>query len=62
MRGDFTTAEDLASHGRDYVKVGAGEIQRIVTLSTSGSTGAGKRLYFTAGDLQRTKDFFRDAI
>ena len=62
MRGDFTTAEDLASHGRDYVKVGAGEIQRIVTLSTSGSTGAGKRLYFTAGDLQRTKDFFRDGM
>ena len=62
MNEGFTTPEDLASHGRDYVQVGAGEIQRIVTLSTSGSTGAGKRLYFTAGDLQRTKDFFRDGM
>ena len=62
MSGGFTTAEDLAAHGRDYVKVGAGEIQRIVTLSTSGSTGNGKRLYFTAGDLRRTIDFFRDGM
>ena len=42
MSEGFTTAEDLAGHGRDYVKVGASEIQRIVTLQTSGSTGAGK--------------------
>ncbi|MBR3556112.1 MAG: phenylacetate--CoA ligase family protein [Oscillospiraceae bacterium] len=62
MSKGFTTPEDLAEHGRDYVKVGASEIQRIVTLRTSGSTGAGKRLYFTAGDLQRTKDFFRDGM
>ena len=62
MSGDFTTAEDLAGHGRDYVRVGASSIQRIVTLSTSGSTGAGKRLYFTAGDLRRTVDFFRDGM
>ncbi len=62
MRGEFTTAEDLAEHGYDYVRVDAGSIQRVVTLSTSGSTGAGKRLYFTAGDLQRTKDFFRDGM
>ena len=62
MSEGFTTAEDLAGHGRDYVKVGASEIQRIVTLSTSGSTGAGKRLYFTSGDLRRTVDFFRDGM
>ena len=62
MSEGFTTAEDLAGHGRDYVKVGSSEIQRIVTLSTSGSTGAGKRLYFTSGDLRRTVDFFRDGM
>ena len=62
MSEGFTTAEDLASHGSDYVKVGASEIQRIVTLQTSGSTGAGKRLYFTAGDLKRTMEFFRDGM
>ena len=45
----FTTAEDLADHGYRYVKAGAGEIARIVTLETSGSTGKRKRLYFTEG-------------
>ncbi len=44
MSGDFTTPEDLAGHGHDYVRVDAGSIRRVVTLSTSGSTGAGKRL------------------
>ncbi len=62
MSEGFTTAADLISHGSDYVKVGASEIQRIVTLQTSGSTGAGKRLYFTAGDLKRTMEFFRDGM
>ncbi len=58
----FTTAEDLADHGYRYVKAGAGEIARIVTLETSGSTGKRKRLYFTEGDLRRTADFFRDGM
>ena len=62
MSGDFTTAADLTEHGRDYVQVGASSIRRIVTLSTSGSTGTGKRLYFTAGDLRHTVDFFRDGM
>lgn len=58
----FTTAEDIADHGYRYVKAGAGEIARIVTLETSGSTGKRKRLYFTEGDLRRTADFFRDGM
>ena len=62
MSEGFTTAEDLAGHAHDYVRVGADSIQRVVTLQTSGSTGAGKRLYFTAGDLRRTVDFFRDGM
>ena len=62
MREGFTTSEDLAEHGHDYVRVDADSIRRVVTLQTSGSTGAGKRLYFTAGDLQRTVDFFREGM
>ncbi len=62
MSGDFTTPEDLASHGRDYVRVGAGEVRRIVTLPSSGTTGDRKRLYFTEGDLRRTTEFFRDGM
>ncbi|MBR4656951.1 MAG: phenylacetate--CoA ligase family protein [Oscillospiraceae bacterium] len=62
MSEGFTTPEDLVSHGKDYVHVGAGEIRRIVTLRSSGSTGERKRLYFTEGDLRRTRDFFRDGM
>ena len=62
MSGGFTTADDLIAHGHDYVKVDASRIQRVVTLRTSGSTGDSKRLYFTADDLRRTVDFFRDGM
>lgn len=58
MNGDFTTAEDLIRHPGDYVRVSGREIRRIVTLRTSGSTGAAKRLFFTEGDLGRTVRFF----
>ena len=61
MRG-FTTAEDLAARPGDYVKVTGAEIKRIVTLRTSGSTGKAKRLFFTAGDLERTVEFFREGM
>lgn len=35
------------------------EVARVVTLSTSGSSGPAKRLCFTRADLERTLDFFR---
>ena len=38
------------------------EISRIVTLPTSGSTGAAKRLFFTEGDLERTMEIFREGM
>ena len=62
MREGFTTPEDLIAHSSDYVQVDAGSIRRVVTMQSSGSTGARKRLYFTAGDLRRTVDFFREGM
>lgn len=38
------------------------EVARVVTLSTSGSTGAPKRLFFTRADLDATVDFFRHGM
>jgi phenylacetate-coenzyme A ligase PaaK-like adenylate-forming protein len=35
-----------------------GEVARVTTLSTSGSTGERKRVFFTGKDLERTVDFF----
>lgn len=59
MRGlPFTTADDLA-RWEDFLCVSRGEVQRMVTLRTSGTTGSPKRLAFTETDLARTVDFFR---
>ena len=42
-----------------FVCCSLGDIARMVTLSTSGTTGEPKRLAFTEGDLARTRAFFR---
>lgn len=49
---------DVAAHGPRMICVPQGEVARIVTLQTSGSTGAPKRLHFTRTDLDGTEDFF----
>ena len=61
MKG-FTTPEDLIARPADFVRVSQGEVKRIVSLRSSGSTGPAKRLYFTAGDLERTVEFFRSGM
>jgi len=58
----FTTAEDLRKHGGQLLAVPPGEIDRIITLGTSGTTGAVKRLFFTGEDIERTVEFFRKGM
>lgn len=53
----FTTADDLR-HWTDFLCVSQGDVRRMVTLHTSGTTGQPKRLAFTDADLARTRDFF----
>lgn len=53
----FTTVEDLR-RWQDFLCISQGDVQRIVTLQTSGSTGQPKRLAFSEHDLQRTAAFF----
>lgn len=55
----FTTPRDVAERGRQMLCVGQDEVERIVTLDTSGTTGPPKRLYFTRADQELTVDFFR---
>lgn len=57
-RFPFLTANDLQAHSKDIVCVSQGEISRIVTLDTSGTTGSPKRIYFTPEDQELTIDFF----
>ncbi|WP_241159712.1 DVU_1553 family AMP-dependent CoA ligase [Desulfovibrio sp. ZJ200] len=54
----FTQPSDLRNW-RDFLCVSQGEVRRMVTLQTSGTTGSPKRLAFTDRDLARTRDFFR---
>ena len=59
QRLPFTTAEDLREQGLQFLCVSQDEISRVVTLSTSGTTGKPKRLYFTPEDQERAVDFMR---
>lgn len=54
----FTTPEDVCANPLHFVCVSQEEIQRVVTLQSSGTTGEPKRIYFTAEDQELTIDFF----
>ena len=54
----FTTARDVIDRGEDMVCLPAAQVQRIVSLHTSGTSGPWKRLQFSAADLEQTVDFF----
>jgi phenylacetate-coenzyme A ligase PaaK-like adenylate-forming protein len=50
---------ELATEPERFIAVRQDNIARIVTLRTSGSTGEGKRLFFTGEDLTATVEIFR---
>lgn len=54
----FTTADDLRQYGAEFLCVSQSEIQRMVTLETSGTSGAPKRLGFSAEEQTATMEFF----
>lgn len=58
----FTTAKDLRQDPLQFLCVSQSEINRVVTLQSSGTTGAPKRLYFTADDQELTVDFFHNGM
>ena len=58
----FLDAEILRTQERRLVCVPGSEVARIVSLRSSGTTGAPKRLFFTRGDLERTVDFFAEGM
>lgn len=57
-----TTEAELRRFGPEFLCVSQDEVARIVTLHSSGSTGAAKRLFFTEEDLERTRDFFHHGM
>lgn len=58
----FTSASDIRQQGLQFLAVSQGEISRVVTLDTSGTTGQPKRLYFTPSDQELTVDFFQQGM
>ena len=58
----FTSAEDIREHGFELSCLPQRDIKRIVTLKTSGTTGNSKRIFFTAGDIERTVEFFSQGM
>lgn len=55
----FSTAADIREFGQRMICLPQDEIERIITLPTSGTTGQPKRIYFSAQDQELTVDFFR---
>ena len=58
----FTTPADILEHDLRFLCVSQGEIERVVTLCSSGTTNAAKRLHFTRQELELTVDFFHHGM
>ena len=58
----FTTADDIRNHGNRLLLVSQRDIARVSSDTTSGTTGSGKRIYYTEGDRARTVSFFVQGI
>jgi phenylacetate-CoA ligase len=58
QRFPFTTAADIRKNPLQFLCVSQSEVNRVVTLPTSGTTGEPKRIYFTGEDQELTVDFF----
>ncbi len=54
----FTTEEDLRKDGHRMLCVSQSEIERVITLCSSGTTQTPKRIFFTQDDQELTIDFF----
>ena len=54
----LTYSKNVVDFSNKFLCVPQKYVKRIVTLKTSGTTGDGKRVFFTEGDLNMTVDFF----
>ena len=54
----FTTSEDLVNNPKNFLCTPLDQISRIVTMTSSGTMGAPKRIFFTENDLKATTEFF----
>lgn len=58
----YTMPEDIKANPLDFLCVSQNDVNRIVTLQSSGTTGNPKRLFFTEADQELTIDFFQHGM
>ena len=58
----FTTPDMLSQVPGKFLLLSQGEIQRVISGDTSGTTGVPKRIFYTARDLEHTVGFFAAGI
>lgn len=58
----FTLPHHIKNNPLDFLCVSPKDIDRVVTLRTSGTSSEEKRIYFTEKDLQFTIDFFKHGM
>ncbi|SKA84782.1 Phenylacetate-coenzyme A ligase PaaK, adenylate-forming domain family [Paucidesulfovibrio gracilis DSM 16080] len=55
----LTSAHDLREHPHAFLAASQDEVARVVSIPSSGTSGPGKRIFFTPNDLERIRHFFR---
>lgn len=58
----FTTAADLAANPNRFLLTSQSEVSRIISGSTSGTSGPAKRVFYTERDTEHTVGFFAAGI
>lgn len=58
----FTTEEDLVKQGHRMLLLSQAEISKVISEQTSGTTGAGKRVFYTEEDCMRTIQLFEAGL
>lgn len=53
----FTTPEDIAQHPYYFACISLGEIERVTTFTSSGTTGPQKKVFVNDNDLEKMTDF-----
>lgn len=57
-----TLPHDLATASDSFLALSQDAVEGVISLSTSGTTGPGKRIYCSSGDLARTASFFQHGM
>ena len=58
----FTTAEELASNAQGLLVLSQSRVSSVLSEVTSGTTGAGKRVFYSEQDLRNTVALFKAGL